>query len=208
LGQTFAYDFVRVSPDGNSKGSFHSKSTLAYLFAQVKLSDCYGWGQPIFSPIDGIVREVSEGIKEREYLHIITDFGLAIINALFFSVENDNVSKVAGNHLIIEGDEFCVWIAHAKTGSIRPKVGDVVSVGEVIAEVGHSGNSTAPHLHFQLMDRVDIKVAKGLPCCFNLYERLTDDGQWCVVENGIPTSVQQIRFNENEKYSAFEKKGQ
>ncbi|CAH0525764.1 M23 family metallopeptidase [Vibrio hippocampi] len=193
FGQTYAYDFVRFK-SVNHKDSFHTKSQLSYWMAQVTLPDCHGWGEPIFSPIDGVVREVVNFVKERERLHLLSDLGLAIYNGLFYSFEKDEVHKIGGNYLIIEGAECCAWIAHAKTGSIVPKVGDVVKAGDVVAELGHSGNSTAPHLHFQLMDRLDVRTAKGIPCCFNSYDVLSD-GHWCTVINGIPKSDQTIRFN-------------
>ncbi len=60
-------------------------------------------------------------------------------------------------------------MTHAKKGSILVSPGDFVQEEQKIAEVGHSGNSTAPHLHFQLMDRADLVNAKGLPCCFKNY---------------------------------------
>jgi hypothetical protein len=35
--------------------------------------------------------------------------------------------------------------------------------------VGHTGNSTGPHLHFQLMGSADPLMAKGVPCAFAEY---------------------------------------
>ncbi|WP_272278192.1 M23 family metallopeptidase [Vibrio europaeus] len=192
FGQTYAYDFVRYQ-SVNNKDSFHSKSQFAYWTGQVRLSDCYGWGEPIYSPIDGVVREVVNFVKERQRVHQVSDLGLAIYNGLFFSFEKGDVHKIGGNYLIIEGSECCAFIAHAKTGSILPKVGDVVKAGDFIAELGHSGNSTAPHLHFHLMDRVDIRTAKGVPCSFTSYEVLSD-GHWQPVRNGVPKSDKTIRF--------------
>jgi murein DD-endopeptidase MepM/ murein hydrolase activator NlpD len=59
--------------------------------------------------------------------------------------------------------------------------------------VGNSGNSFAPHLHFQLMDSSDIATANGLPCAFEQYEVFHDD-EWQQVDNSIPTDKDRIRF--------------
>lgn len=59
--------------------------------------------------------------------------------------------------------------------------------------MGHSGNSFAPHLHFQLMDSSDISIANGLPCAFEQYE-VFQKGEWKKVANGIPTDKDRIRF--------------
>ena len=39
-----------------------------------------------------------------------------------------------------------------RAGSFRVKPGDKVKLGQVLAEVGNSGNSYSPHLHFQITD--------------------------------------------------------
>jgi len=193
-GMTYAYDFICVKENKRGSLTWHAKSVFEYLLWQVKLKDTYGWGEPIYSPINGVVREVVNCVEERNRLHILSDIGLAIFHGLFFSYRNGKIHTLAGNYLIIEGENSCALIAHAKLGSIKPKVGDVVCAGECIAEIGHSGNSSAPHLHFQLMDRIDLKSAKGLPCCFASYE-VDRKGEWESVQNSIPTKVEKIRFN-------------
>jgi hypothetical protein len=60
-------------------------------------------------------------------------------------------------------DGVVAVLAHLRRGSLRVRVGQRVRAGEVLAECGNSGNSSDPHVHFQLMDGPDIETAHGLP---------------------------------------------
>jgi len=62
--------------------------------------------------------------------------------------------------------EFSLY-AHLKTGSVRVRAGDAVRQGQPIARLGHSGNSTEPHLHFQVCDGPDPLRCAGLPVRFD-----------------------------------------
>lgn len=54
-----------------------------------------------------------------------------------------------GNHCVIDhGDGIQTLYAHAK--EINVSVGDEVSQGDIIGIVGDTGNTTAPHLHFEV----------------------------------------------------------
>jgi murein DD-endopeptidase MepM/ murein hydrolase activator NlpD len=48
-------------------------------------------------------------------------------------------------------------------GSIPVHKGESVKAGQVIGLVGNTGNSVAPHLHFQVMDRPSSLASNGLP---------------------------------------------
>jgi murein DD-endopeptidase MepM/ murein hydrolase activator NlpD len=53
--------------------------------------------------------------------------------------------------------------AHLQPGSLRVKVGDKVKAGQVLGLVGNTGNTSEPHLHFQLMNANSPLGSEGLP---------------------------------------------
>lgn len=72
-----------------------------------------------------------------------------------------------GNHIVLaHGDDTYTTYAHLKKGSIRVRPGQRVDAREIIAACGNSGNSTEPHLHFQVQDRSSLLIAAGLPVTF------------------------------------------
>jgi hypothetical protein len=73
-----------------------------------------------------------------------------------------------GNHVVLDlGDGIYAVLAHLKRGSIGVQKGQVVRVGQKLAECGNSGNSSEPHIHFQLMDTPRAAFAAGLPFRFS-----------------------------------------
>ena len=53
-----------------------------------------------------------------------------------------------GKHLKIQIGEVSIIYAHCN--SLYVKQGDIITQGQEIAEVGSTGNSTGPHLHFEI----------------------------------------------------------
>jgi len=83
-------------------------------------------------------------------------------------IPNHNVPVSAeaadGNHVIIKlAPGVFAGYAHLKPGSVRVHLGERVHSGQVLALLGNSGNTTGPHLHFQLMTRPSLLDADGLP---------------------------------------------
>ena len=193
LGQTYAYDFFQIDWSKEKGYKFYKAPTFKSLLLGINLNDTYCWSQPIYAPFDGEVIEAKDGLKERNPVHIARDLATVIKNAFFFHANsNEELHPVLGNYIILRNDEgIYSLIAHARNGSIRISAGEKVTEGQKLAEVGHSGNSTAPHLHFQLMDRPNLLEAKGLPCCFKNYQ-LYKQGKWEPVTNGVPGKRERI----------------
>ena len=140
--QRYAYDFIKL--DKNNK-SFDGD------FKDVNSYYCYE--QEILSPADGKIVEINNKSADSKIL----DKGRFISKS----------SHVAGNYIVIQHaeNEFST-LAHLKKDSIKVAVGDVVSKGQVIALCGNSGNSTEPHLHFQLQTGKSFYSSAGLPIHF------------------------------------------
>jgi len=63
-------------------------------------------------------------------------------------------SSASWNAVYIQhADGSVAWYGHLKSGSLTTKgPGDAVFTGELLGIVGSSGNSTGPHLHFEVRD--------------------------------------------------------
>ncbi|HVY96172.1 MAG TPA: M23 family metallopeptidase [Solirubrobacterales bacterium] len=76
----------------------------------------------------------------------------------------------AGNHVVVAmGQHRYALYAHLQPGSLTVKPGDHVRTGQLLGRLGSSGNSNAPHLHFQLMDGPSPLASEGIPYRFSRF---------------------------------------
>jgi hypothetical protein len=128
----------------------------------------------------------------REKLESYTIFGksvLAVADATVVSVienlpeqtpgkypEGISLDEADGNSVILRLDDphlgghvFALY-AHMQPRSIRVHRGEKVHTGQVLGLVGNTGNSLAPHLHFQLMAEPSSLASNGLPYAIDSFE--------------------------------------
>ncbi len=74
------------------------------------------------------------------------------------------LDEADGNTVVVDiGDGLYMMYGHLKKGSVAVEVGDEITEGQVIANVGNTGNSSAPHLHFHVMDGPSPLASNGRP---------------------------------------------
>jgi len=75
---------------------------------------------------------------------------------------------IIGNAVIIEHDpKLYSAYCHLQRGTVAVKLDQIVKKGDLLGLCGNSGNSSEPHLHFQLHDGPDIGSALGVEPIFN-----------------------------------------
>jgi hypothetical protein len=189
LGQRYAYDFLKV---GRGPGvHFHPTSPTRMFLIGGRTRDAYAWGEPIHSPVPGQVVAAVDGMAERSRIYPIWEAMRAMKNGLTF--RPSRLNAILGNHLILRFGDLYAGFAHLAPGTVAVSGGQRVESGEVIGRVGHTGNSTSPHLHFQLMDSADLMRAKGIPCAFRRYD-VERNGVWVAVRDGVPAARERLRL--------------
>ena len=103
-----------------------------------------------------------------------------------------------GNHVILDlGNGVYVLYAHLAPNSVTVTLNQRVSKGQVIGKVGNSGNTEAPHLHLQAMDRPSALDANGLPYVFESFrivgfDPLGSDDFQAAEDNGTPVTIAEV----------------
>ncbi len=166
--ERFAIDYVQLSPDGTMvKGDITKPESYPYF------------GADIHAVADGPVVGVMEGLPEQ--IPGQSPTGLPL-------------DQYGGNHIVQDiGDGNYAFYAHLKTGSVKVKVGDQLTAGQVIAALGNTGNSDAPHLHFHVMSTPDPLRSNGLPFVlksFRLDSRVASQDALDPLQKGKPAPMQ------------------
>jgi hypothetical protein len=144
-GERFAIDFVQMTAAGLiTEGS--NQVVANYPF----------YGDEVLSATAGKVVGVVDDLPDREI-----NFGT--LSAPF-------AADAGGNHVVVQvAPHVYAFYAHLIPGSVTVKVGQRVKVGQVLGSLGNSGNSNAPHLHFQLMDGPSPLGSEGIPYTFSSF---------------------------------------
>lgn len=156
-GQTYAIDILRVPGEGE-----RPRPAFGW-WPPVRRSTAFpAFGQPVLAVADATVVRVRDGRRDHLSRNSFPALPFFFLEASLRDVTG--VGSIVGNHLVLDlGDGTYALYAHLRHGSVAVHEGERVRTGQVVARVGNSGNSTEPHLHFQLMDSADPYTARGVP---------------------------------------------
>lgn len=155
IPQRYALDLVGLDAHG------HAMRAGVKDIQKSTYADWVGYGTDVLAVADGVVRKVRDGEQEHQPLSPQPEPTSLTTNGLF------------GNYVVLEIEPgvFASY-AHLQRGSVKVKPGDHVHQGEVLAHLGQSGNSAAPHLHFQLSNAATFEGSEGIPYMFERFDAL------------------------------------
>jgi hypothetical protein len=138
LAQRYAVDWEQLDAQGR-----------IYAGDRERLESYTIFGKPVVAVADAVVASVTDGLPEQTPGKYPTNIPL---------------DEADGNSVILDlGEQHYAMYAHMQPGTIQVRVGQRVGAGQLIGLVGNSGNSVAPHLHFQMSDRLSSLASNGLP---------------------------------------------
>jgi murein DD-endopeptidase MepM/ murein hydrolase activator NlpD len=150
LAQRFAIDWVKKDARGEYARDHRGRQN----------TDWYGYGEPVLAVAEARVAALVDGIPDNT-----PGEGSRAVPM--------RVATVLGNYVLLDlgpgraGPRRFALYGHLQRGTLRVRVGDVVSRGQILGAVGNSGNSDGPHLHFHVTEAADAATAplrgEGVP---------------------------------------------
>lgn len=160
IGEEFALDIGKLGGKG-----------LDHRGSGDRFADFYAYGADVLAAANGKVIAAMDGAPENEDALRRPDERMEDYSKRYNALQRALISRGAagllGNYVVIDhgNAEFALY-AHLRPGSVRVRVGENVREGTPVGQLGSSGNSTAPHLHFQVCDGPDPLNCAGIPISF------------------------------------------
>jgi hypothetical protein len=151
-GQLFAIDWKQT----NNQGAF-------YTGDKTKNESYVDYGSEVLAVADGRVTSILDG-QDANAPGVLPADDPVLGPKL--TVEN-----VEGNHIVLDiGNGAYAFYAHLIKGSLRVKLGDKVTKGQVIAKLGNTGNANASHLHLQVMNGPSAIASPSIPYVIDSFD--------------------------------------
>lgn len=141
-----------INDNGNTENIAQVKSTTQMEKDADYLKKNYEFIRPVNGKITSGFgeREVTSKImtKDHKGIDIAANQGTEIKSAIDGQVIEADSNSQYGNFIKIKKDDMITVYAHCE--KLKVSKDDNIKKGDVIATVGSTGNSTGPHLHFEI----------------------------------------------------------
>lgn len=146
----------------------------------------FAYGENLIAVADGVVVAAIDGFPDNVPRTADGGFTPAVPITL---------ASIAGNMVVIDlgGGQFAQY-AHMKAGSLQVKNGQRVRRGQLLGQIGNSGDARLPHVHFQVADGPDLLASEGLPYLIDSYRLKMPHGQWETRTRELPLRDMLIDF--------------
>ena len=181
IPQRYALDLVGIDPRG------HAMRAGVKDIGKSRHADWVGYGADVLAVADGVVRDARDGEAEHPPLSPQSEPASLTAHGLF------------GNYVVLEirPGVFASY-AHLQRGSVKVRAGDHVRRGQLLARLGQSGSSSAPHLHFQLSNAMTFEGSEGLPFLFDRFDLLGPETEAQLFGQGRPWVPQPLQRRQAE----------
>lgn len=134
---------------------------------------------------DGTIISATDGLPDN-----IPGHGKAFHPAVPLTFE-----KLPGNNIVIDlGDGHYAHYMHMQPGSLHVKKGDRVRKGQLLGNIGNSGDAREPHLHFEVTTSAKLLDGEGIPYIIDHYQLGYQNGFDEVHHNELPKEKQIVDF--------------
>jgi len=158
--EEFALDILKFDADGRT-----------YRTDGAANEDFHAWGAPVRAIADGkvvrVVDRFADGPILRRHRGEAPEAYLGRVQQAQMALFAQGLDAVGGNVVVVEhANGQHSHYAHLRLGSVTVAVGETVKAGQIVGQLGNSGNSTEPHLHFHVTDGPETLLTVGLPVAF------------------------------------------
>jgi len=155
----YGMDFTVIGDDGNLRRMEEDEKDKNYDFHFTDVKNFYTHEAIVYAPSDGEIADLVDHLEDLYEEPFNTDKAIA----------ENRLQELVGNYIVIKhNDSEYSHLYHLLQGSCKVKIGDKVVEGQEIAKVGFSGASNVySHLHYQLLDGIDMLNSNELPVKFS-----------------------------------------
>lgn len=166
------------------------KDSLSFSGDAANVRSYFCYGEKIFAVADGTIISATDGLPDN-----IPGHGKDFHPAVPLTFE-----KLSGNNIVMDlGNGHYAHYMHMLRGSLQVKKGDHVRKGQLLGNIGNSGDAREPHLHFEVTTSAKLLLGEGIPYVIDHYRSGYQKGFDDLHHNELPKEKEIVDFRKVKK---------